>query len=175
MSRKMSYIKILYKNPQQFKNICKRYVFTKIISRFFNFHKSIYPTSITWAITGKCNYKCPFCAVKNYYIHSDTKSDISFDDAKRIIDRIKRYPVRILLYGGEPLIRRDIFEIMDYLRKSRMTFSIFTNAGLINEGNVDRIIDSGVSHISISLDGKRHSETRGVKNALEKTMNGIKL
>lgn len=175
MIRKAAYIKMLYKSPIQFKNICKRYIFTKVISKIYDFHRSIYPTSIIWAVTRNCNYRCSFCIVNDYYMSSNSKSDLELNGMKKIIDKIKRYPVKITLYGGEPLIRTDIFEIMRYLKKSNLEFTIFTNGGLINKMNVDKILFSGTKHISISLDGKKHSKTRGVENALELTLNGIRL
>ena len=175
MIRKIKYIKLLLNNPVQFKNIMKRYLLTKVFSRFTDSYRTIYPTSITWAITGKCNYNCVYCGVKNYYMGSDIKPDLGFDQIKQIIDNMKKYPTKILLIGGEPLIRKDLFDIMKYLKKSNLKFSLFTNAGLITEKNVDMILDSGLEEISISFDGKNHSNICGVRDAFELTMNGISL
>ena len=171
----IKYLGLLLSSPAQFKNLIKRYTYVRIASRFLNFHKSVYPSSITWAITGKCNYRCTYCGVRNYYMGSGIKPDLNYKQIKKIIDNMKKYPVKILLMGGEPLVRKDIFRIMAYLRKSKIKFSLFTNAGLINEKNVDNILDSGAEGISISFDGKGHSDTSGVKGALDFTLKGISL
>lgn len=103
-------------------------------------------------VTDRCNLSCTHCCADSLGLNST--DDLDTDLMRKVIDKvISLNPKNIIISGGEPLVREDIWEIMHYLR-SRFTGSIeiMTNGLLINENNIEnfkRYFDSA----SISIDG----------------------
>jgi AdoMet-dependent heme synthase len=84
----------------------------------------------------------------------------------------------LILSGGEPLYRSDIFELAAYGRALGFRMALATNGTLVNAQIADRIRDVGISRVSISLDGARastHDEFRGVKGAWSNAVRGIRM
>lgn len=109
--------------------------------------------SITISLTKNCNLMCMHCSY-NAKHNRDAEKDLSFAEIKSIIDKtIAVEPKQIIFTGGEPLIRKDIFEILEYAKsKFTGTLGIMTNSVLINRNNVERLT-SLVKVYDISLDG----------------------
>lgn len=101
-----------------------------------------------WNITGHCNLRCSYCwdVFKN-------EQDISTKQAKEIIDRITQSECNMLLFtGGEPLVRKDIFELMDYADQKGVKYiKMCTNGTLIRQ-KLDELMKAPLSEIHISLD-----------------------
>lgn len=97
--------------------------------------------------------KCKHCCVDADFI-SEYKRILSFEELKKVIDKIEVYGIPKLVFsGGEPMVRSDFWEILDYTRKNyKGKIDIATNATLINEANVDRLI-ANVNRLDISIDG----------------------
>ena len=136
---------------------------------------------VAWELTRRCNLSCVHCrasAVKNF-----DKEELTTNEAFSLIDEISKVgglprcrPI-LILTGGEPLLRQDIFKIAAYGKDKGFTVVIATNGTLINEEISKQIKDSGIKRISISLDGadsKTHDEFRQVPGAYEGALNGIK-
>lgn len=81
----------------------------------------------------------------------------------------------IALSGGEPLVRNDIFEVIDHIREREMAFSIATNGTLLTEEKVRKLEKRNCQYIQVSIDGKpaTHNEMRG-SNMYQKTLEGLK-
>ncbi len=128
------------------------------------------PKWIAWEITRRCNLRCVHCRSSS---ETEVKAhpDFSTEEALRIIDDIAGYakPVMVLS-GGEPLMRDDVFEIARYGTGKGLRMCLATNGTLVDDAACQRIRDSGIRIVSISLDGaeeKVHDDFRGQKGAFE--------
>ncbi|MBC7081680.1 MAG: radical SAM protein [Thermoplasmatales archaeon] len=133
------------------------------------------PFQVVWDVTKACNLKCKHC-----YSASGKKGEDEMDteQAKRAIDILANAGVTILAFsGGEPLVRKDIFELAKYASDKGMYVAMATNATLITKEVARKMKESGISFVQISLDGSTeeiHDDFRGVKGAFKKTVEGIK-
>lgn len=122
-----------------------------------------------WAITGKCNYKCRHCSVSA----PNSNNEITFEDCKKIVNQLKECGImNVTLIGGEPLLRRDFFDIVQLLVANEINISqIFTNGCLINENLLNSLEEMGVRPtFRLSFDGIGfHDIQRGI-NGAEKTL-----
>ena len=129
---------------------------------------------IIWNFTNRCNLTCRHC-----YSYADPNSK-DFLTTKLIVDSIKDLKsagVRFVIFsGGEPLIRKDIFDIADKMREEGIITYLSTNGLYINEKNVDKIIEK-FNYIGISIDGIEdiHDDFRGLKGAYKKSIASIEL
>ncbi len=139
-----------------------------------SFEYSGSPETVSWDVTLRCNLNCRHC----YSFQSDDKTLINTNDMFKIIDILKGYGIfRVTLTGGEPLLRRDIFDIIKKLKSNRFTVEINTNGTLITEEKANRLKELGVDSVRISLDGSNariHDEFRNVKGAFEGAISGIR-
>ncbi len=138
--------------------------------------KSI-PRLIFWELTKKCNLACKHCRAEAEDI--DFSGELALDDVRKIIDDIASFSSPILvLTGGEPLFREDIFQIATYAWKKGLNVALATNGTLINEGIALKIKDAKISRTSISIDGKdaeSHDNSRGIPGAFDEAINGARL
>ncbi|MCP8333103.1 radical SAM protein [Clostridioides difficile] len=106
---------------------------------------------VTFALTEQCNLKCNFCSMDS---HIDKNEEIDYDTVIRIIRNImKLKPKKLILTGGEPLMRRDFLDILKYIKDNYDTkVQLMTNATLIDESIVDKLT-SNLYAIDISIDG----------------------
>lgn len=111
-----------------------------------------YPYHVIYlSLTNRCNLQCKHCIVSAGIEEND---HMSTDDWKRVIDQVVTLkPEQINLTGGEPLIRSDFCEILEYLRENyNGVITLSTNGLLLNDALI-RVIKRNVDGISISLDG----------------------
>jgi MoaA/NifB/PqqE/SkfB family radical SAM enzyme len=121
----------------------------------------IQPKEITWAITTKCNMNCKHCSFKNNS-HLMNK-ELSWFEIKKIIDNIIQLkPESVRITGGEPFMRRDLFDIISELKSNSIDISIISNGLAINDSRITNIQKFKINEISISLDGieKIHDKIR---------------
>jgi len=136
------------------------------------------PFEIVWNFTYKCNLKCKHCYED---AGGKKRSELSTDEAKQVLDILSKM-VEIGLpalsfSGGEPLAKKDFFEIAGYAKKRIGYISIASNGTLITRDNAKRIKDAGVDYVEISIDGATpqvHDEFRGIPGAFERATKGIK-
>jgi len=134
------------------------------------------PLVLSWNVTLKCNLKCSHC-----YINAKEKSlpdELSTDAAKMLIHQITEVSRPLLiLSGGEPLLREDIYEIIRYGVDRGLRMGMGSNGMLIDDEVTRRLEDAGMGTVAISLDSsipERHDEFRGVKGCWEHAINAIK-
>ncbi len=136
------------------------------------------PFEIVWNFTYQCNLRCKHC-----YENAGGKQrhELSTDEAKQALDILSKITgiglPALSFSGGEPLARRDFFELAAYAKKRIGYVSIASNGTLITKDNAKRIKDAGVDYVEISIDGATpgiHDEFRGVLGAFERTMEGVK-
>jgi heme b synthase len=135
------------------------------------------PGLIAWELTAGCNLKCIHC--RGASTSSVPEDELTTKEAKHFIDEILEFGNPILiLSGGEPLTRPDVFEIARYGTDSGLRVVLATNGTLLTPEIVGKLKDSGVQRLSISLDGataKTHNEFRGLPGAFERTLAGIEV
>ena len=128
---------------------------------------------VVWNITRKCNLQCVHCY--NDSGPDKTCSEISTAQAKAVIDDLAQFGVPSILFsGGEPLLRHDLFELIEYAVGRGLHAVISTNGTLIAADKARRIKQLGVSYVGISLDGigPINDKFRGVSGAFERAVTG---
>ncbi|MEW6068739.1 MAG: radical SAM protein [Nitrospirota bacterium] len=136
------------------------------------------PKWIAWEITRRCNLKCIHCRSSSK-IEVKEHPDFSTNEAFRILDDITSYakPV-IVLSGGEPLLRKDVFEIAKYGTNKGLRMCLATNGTLVTDETCEKIKDSGIKIVSLSLDGSKekiHDDFRNQKGAFAGSINAARL
>jgi len=129
---------------------------------------------IIWNFTNRCNLACRHCYS---YADPNSKDFLSTEFILDSIPNLKKAGVKFVIFsGGEPLIRKDIFDIADAMREEGIVTYLSTNGLYINEKNVDKIIEK-FNYIGISIDGigKVHDDFRGLDGAYDKSIEAIKL
>jgi len=133
---------------------------------------------IAWEITRRCNLNCVHCRSSSQLEVKD-HPDSSFEEAKRVLDDISSYakPV-VVLSGGEPLLREDVFDIAAYGTQKDLRMCLATNGTLVTEETCLKIKESGIRMVSLSLDGASaevHDDFRNQKGAFEGTLRAASL
>jgi radical SAM protein with 4Fe4S-binding SPASM domain len=130
------------------------------------------PRLIFWELTKGCNLRCIHCRASATELSSP--SDLSTQVALDIIDQIAAVSNPILvLSGGEPLFRSDIFQLARYGTDKGLRVALATNGTLVTKQVARKIVDSGVA---ISLDGAdalTHDTFRGIPGAFDAALTGF--
>jgi Fe-coproporphyrin III synthase len=130
---------------------------------------------VVWNVSRRCNLRCVHC-----YSQSENQKDegeLNTFEAKQMIDNLADFGVPVLLFsGGEPFMRADLFELVQYTRGKGMRAVISTNGTLITDDIAKRFSDAGLSYVGVSLDGLKtvNDKFRGVSGAFEKALEGIR-
>jgi radical SAM protein with 4Fe4S-binding SPASM domain len=134
------------------------------------------PRLIFWEVTKGCNLRCIHCRASATELSSP--SDLPTDRALDIITQIAAFGNPILvLSGGEPLYRRDIFQLARFATDRGLRVALATNGTMVTKQLARRIVDSGVRRVSISLDGAdalTHDTFRGIPGAFEAAVYGLR-
>ncbi|MBZ9577965.1 radical SAM protein [Patescibacteria group bacterium] len=134
----------------------------------------IAPEIIQISLTYRCNLRCKMCSIVDLL---PRKEELSTGQIFHIIEEAADYTVRkVVLTGGEPFLREDIFEICNYSHKKGLQNIITTNGMSIGSELADRIINSKINHIHFSIDGLGHTHDffRG-RGAFKKAIKAIKI
>ena len=130
---------------------------------------------INWAITGGCNSKCIFCEVP-----FSTSKDVPLQRMHELIDEMMSHmPVRgFHLVGGEPFVRKDIWDILAYLHKRKAQVTVTSNATFVDRFTPPQleILRKAVGLLRISIDSAdppQNDELRGVPGTTERVMKSI--
>lgn len=129
---------------------------------------------VAFEITPRCNLNCIHCRSASTEGFPEI---LSTSQAKKVIDNIFSFcsPV-LVLSGGEPLLRKDLYEIISYGTKKGLRMCLATNGTLLNSENCQKLKDSGINLVSLSLDGSTaeiHDDFRKQKGAFDKILGGI--
>jgi radical SAM protein with 4Fe4S-binding SPASM domain len=134
------------------------------------------PRLVFWEVTKGCNLRCIHCRATATELSSSL--DLPTTKALNIIKQISQLSLPILvLSGGEPLFRVDIFELARYARECGLRVALATNGTLVNKEVARKIVDAGVRRVSISLDGAdaaTHDAFRGIPGAFEGALAGLR-
>lgn len=128
---------------------------------------------IAWETTSACNLHCSYCRASAK--PTPDADELTTTEALAFIDEIAPLKPMLILSGGEPLLRPDIFMLAKHASDKGLRTSLATNGTLLTSDVVDKIAASGIKRVSISLDGaspKTHDTTRGL-GCFMQTMKGI--
>ncbi|MBZ0156293.1 MAG: radical SAM protein [Alphaproteobacteria bacterium] len=136
------------------------------------------PKWIAWEITRRCNLRCVHCRSSSER-EAKGHPDFSTEEAFRVLDDISGYakPV-VVLSGGEPLLRKDVFDIAQYGTEKGLRMCLATNGTLVTDTICEKIKASGIRIVSLSLDGSTgevHDDFRNEKGAFRGIMNAAGL
>lgn len=158
--------------------ICKEHHGIPLANK--NFEGNIPPSAsarrpiVVWNVTRTCNLKCIHC-----YTDSDSinyQGELSTEEARLMLKDLGEFKVPAVLFsGGEPLIRKDIFELASYGLECGVKPTLSTNGTLITPEVARKIKDTGFTYVGISLDGigEVNDQFRGVKGAFSRAMQGF--
>jgi radical SAM protein with 4Fe4S-binding SPASM domain len=128
---------------------------------------------VAWEVTGACNLSCSYCRASAS--RKPDQKELSTKEAISFLNDIASIGPMLILSGGEPLLRPDIFLLARHARSLGMRVSLASNGTTITPEIADEIAASGISRVSISLDAascKGHDLMRG-PGSFEKAMKGI--
>ena len=129
------------------------------------------PLYVVFDVTRNCNLRCIHC------YSSEKQGEMATTDVYHILDMLSAAGAGVIDFGGgEPLLRKDIFDILCYSKKLGLYSSISTNGTLLDEHGVKQLKALNIDHVCISLDGAKpetHDHIRNEKGTYEKTIRGI--
>jgi radical SAM protein with 4Fe4S-binding SPASM domain len=125
--------------------------------------------SVSWNLTQRCNLECAHCYM-SAFAGADTRAELTTAECRRVIDEIAQVNpnVFLILTGGEPLLRKDLWEIAAWAAERRFTTVLGTNGVLLREREAALMRQHGVLGASISLDSTdaaRHDAFRHLPGA----------
>jgi radical SAM protein with 4Fe4S-binding SPASM domain len=125
--------------------------------------------SVSWNLTQRCNLECAHCYM-SAHAGADTRGELTTAECRRVIDEIALVNpnVFLILTGGEPLLRRDIWDVAGYAAEKKFTTVFGTNGVLLREREARLMREHGVLGASISLDSTdrvRHDGFRRLPGA----------
>ncbi len=129
---------------------------------------------VVWNVTRRCNLRCVHC-----YSHSEDRTysgELSFAEGKALIDDLAEFGSPVILFsGGEPLIRRDILDLIRYAVERGRRAVVSTNGTLITRPIAEKLKEIGLSYVGISLDGLKevHDAFRGFSGTFDRVMAAI--
>jgi heme b synthase len=127
---------------------------------------------VAWELTRNCNLNCIHCrAAASKGPHA---GELDLPECKIIIDQISAFSSpTVILTGGEPLMREDIFDIIKYGTEKGLRLVMAINGTLLTEEKARRMKDGGIRRVSLSLDGRdegSHDAFRGVKGSFDSVL-----
>lgn len=136
--------------------------------------------SISWNLTKRCNLNCDHCYLDATFRGGLRTDELSTEDCFRVIDQIAEVNpnVFLILTGGEPLLRPDIYDIIRYASDKKFMVVLGTNGTLINHANAEKIKMAGAHGVGISIDSMdsaKHDKFRGVSRAWENSTKAFEI
>ena len=130
------------------------------------------PLSVCWQITTKCNLNCKYCLSSS---GCNGIYGLNTDVAKKIIKELGDLGVnRLDFTGGEPLLRRDLGELIDYAKENNISTIVTTNTTLLNKNNIEVLKKADLVQVSIDGPEDVHNAQRQ-SDVFDKTIENIKI
>lgn len=135
-----------------------------------------HPTVSTLQVTTRCQAQCVHCSAERH--KRQWEKELGTREWKRVIREAEALgSVSIVFTGGEPLLRPDIFELIDWVDKDEAVALMFSNGMLLNEENVPKLAEAGLWGIHVSLDSPHpgeHDEMRRLPGCFGNALEGLK-
>ena len=131
---------------------------------------------VIWNLLRRCNLTCKHC----YATSADSvfRDELDTAAALAVIDDLHEAGVKVLiLSGGEPLLRDDLFQLSAYARARGFFVALSTNGTLISESNIEQIAAANFDYVGVSIDGleETHDAFRQLVGSYASSMHGIAL
>lgn len=132
---------------------------------------------IAWEITRRCPYNCRHCRAQA--ADTDYGDELTTEECRLLVDSIAQHTnATLLLTGGEPMYRNDIYETASYAAEKGIRVVMAPCGAMINDTSAVRIRESGIVRLSLSLDGadeQTHDSFRNMPGAYNRLMTAIKI
>ena len=142
-----------------------------------NYSNSKYPLhTLFFEVTSRCNALCDHCGSR---CTASKRDELSSQDFKKVLDNVAENfgtkAIMLNITGGEPLMRKDLFEITEYADSLGFKWGLVTNGMLITDDVISKMKETHMSTITISLDGmqKTHEEFRHVPGCFNRIISAI--
>lgn len=132
------------------------------------------PRLVAWELTNACNLACIHCRASA--IKDPAPDELSTAEAKHFMDELVEYKPIIILTGGEPLLRSDVYDIARYATAKDLRVVLATNGTLLTPDIAGKLKAVGIQRVSISIDGssaQTHDTFRGEPGAFDGALRGI--
>ena len=146
----------------------------KLPSHLLQFSKDKKPV-VVWNVGQRCNLKCVHCYSQSKDI--EYPGELNTKEAKAMLDGLAEFGAPVILFsGGEPLMRKDLMELITYAKDKGLRAVISTNGTLITEEKAEELKQFGLSYVGISLDGLKETNDkfRGIEGAFDDALQGIR-
>lgn len=154
-----------------------------LISYNFLKGRAFAPIRVVFEITFRCNLTCQMCPLANWKNSNANdkspqllKGELNTEEIKTFVDELKELGTKgIMITGGEPFLRKDILEILDFIKQRGIYCTVITNGTLIDDSSAKELASIGIEAISFSLDGTKdiHNQIRGCGDSFTKIYNTI--
>ena len=128
------------------------------------------PRNVYWEMTRACDLACKHCRASA--IPNRDPLELTTAEAKRLLTEVKGMGSMLVLTGGDPMKREDLFELIAYARRIGLPLAITPSiTPTLTRGAIRRFADLGVAALGVSLDGPTaevHDEFRGVSGTFER-------
>ena len=131
---------------------------------------------VIWNLIRRCNLTCKHCYATS--ADTDFPGELDTEQVYEVMRDLRAFGVSVLiLSGGEPLMRPDIFDISRRAKEMGFYVGLSSNGTLIDKSNIDQIVDIGYDYVGVSIDGMRetHDKFRRKQGAFDESVNGIRL
>ena len=136
------------------------------------------PWLIELSVTYRCNCRCKHCSVSNYFSDADLSRELKTGEVKKILDEALGMGIpKVDYFGGEPLLRKDIVELVRYGESLGLYISLTTNAWLLSPQMIKDLKAAGISCINISLDSveeEEHDRLRGLPGVYQRAVDAVR-
>ncbi|MCH9651077.1 MAG: radical SAM protein [Deltaproteobacteria bacterium] len=137
---------------------------------------SFRPSLVSWNLTKRCNLRCPHC-----YLSAGKKAEeeLTTEECFALIDEMKELGTEmVILTGGEPLLRKDIFDLAQRCAEKGLWVVMGTNGVLINDRVAAKMVECGIKGVGISIDSihpEKHNSFRGGPNSWEHSVRALEI
>jgi heme d1 biosynthesis radical SAM protein NirJ len=131
---------------------------------------------VIWNLIRRCNLTCKHCYALS--ADHDYAGELSTAEVFTVMDDLKAFKVPVLiLSGGEPLLRHDLFDVAARAKAKRFYVGLSTNGTLIDTPMAERVAAAGFDYVGISLDGLRdtHDRFRRLNGAFDRSLAAVRL
>lgn len=138
------------------------------------------PMLVFLEVTRRCNSHCKHCDIwqtgkKNAEMF---EKELNIDDFEKLFSDFQRMGVQVVdIFGGEPMMRRDIFQVIKTAKSHELYVTMTTNGSLFNDEVINKLLESQINQIYFSVDyptAEQHDCFRGLSNAFHKIESAIK-
>jgi len=137
------------------------------------------PNVILMEVTQECNLNCRYCSAYSMRGMENGK-DLTLEEEKKFLDRVSSWyegsrPPLLLFTGGEPLMRDDIYELIDYAGRKGLITGLATNGTLITEKEAEKLKEAKLYRVAIDLDGATEGIHNSLRDEFKETLRGCEL